>query len=236
MNINRRQFLKTAGAGIAAVAAFEVGARSGIVPLPGAFAASGAPQPEQLLGTIPEDPQARLILRMSELNRLPWFEKDDKNQLRLATGTGLPPVIDVHSHVGWSQGLGADIDMTVRSQVRYFWDYEIVQDFLNVQLHPTQSEASAMAEETKYLVFKTPARTQTHTAANLVAEMERFNHTRSVLLPVEIPVRSRHAEQTRRGAAVDNRLIAFSGIHPWRWSEDKEKTLAATFILGTEKP
>ncbi len=228
MNINRRQFLKTAGAGIAAVAAFEVVGRAGLFPLTGASAAPNIPLADQVLGPIPKDPQARSILRMSELNRLPWFEKGEAGQLRLASGAGIPPVIDVHTHVGWSQGLGEDIDMTARSPVRYFWNYEIAQDFLNIQLHPTPGEAEAMADETKYLVFKTPERNKTHTAANLVAEMARFNHARSVMLPVEIPVRSRHAEQTRQAARVDDRLIAFSGIHPWHWSEEKEKQLAAT--------
>jgi len=228
MEVNRKQFIKKAAAGIAALAALELGSRSGLFPLTGSRETPRLPGSEEVLGKIPADPQARQILRMSELNRLPWFDYAGDAQLRLKEGAGVPKIIDCHTHVGWSQGFGDDIDMTARNPVRYFWDYEITQDFLNFQLHPTPKEAEDMTQETKYLLFRTPERNKSYTAANLTAEMERFNHVRSILLPIEIPLYSRHAEQTRRAAKLDSRLTAFTGIHPWHWSHAKEDRLAAT--------
>ena len=65
------------------------------------------------------------IRRMSELDRLPWFEKDDAGQLRLKAGAGVPPVLDIHAHVGWSYGFARPVDYRSRGKVIYLYDYEV---------------------------------------------------------------------------------------------------------------
>ncbi len=225
--IRRRQFLKAAGGVIAGAALVEVGARTGIRPFKGFSVKKPPPDINELLGDLPENARDRAILRMSELDRLPWFDKDADGALKLADGADVPPILDCHTHVGWSQGMGADIDMSARSPVQYFFDHEVPQNLLHVQMHPSAAEAEVLSRETLWTPLRTPERNKTHTAANMLAEMERFKHGHSVLLPVEIPVRSRHNEQTQRAARLDARLVPFAGIHPWRWSDDKESRLAA---------
>ncbi len=221
MKMRRRQFIKMVCGGLAAAGLMEAGARTGIRP----FKAFSIKRPDSdvqaFLGDLPEDAADRAILRASDLDRLPWFEKDATGTLRLAQGADVPPALDCHTHVGWSQGLGADIDMTLRCPVEYFFDHEAPQDLLNVQMHPTEREAKTLSRETEFTLIKTPDRNKTHTAANLLAEMERFKVSHSMLLPVEIPLKSRHLEQTQRAAQLDKRLVPFAAIHPWRWSDNK---------------
>ncbi len=229
MSMHRRHFLKAVCGGVAGAALVELGARTGIRPFAGFSVKKPGADIKALLGDLPESMHDRAILRMSDLDRLPWFEKDEEGRLRLVEGADLPPILDCHTHVGWSQGVGADIDMAVRCPVRYFFDHEAPQNLLQVQMHPTSREAETLARETKWTLLRTPARNKTHTAANLLAEMERFGHSRSVLLPVEIPLKSRHLEQTLRAAQLDERLTPFIGMHPWHWSDDKASHLASLF-------
>lgn len=231
MAMQRRKFIKLAGGALAAAALVEVGARTGVRPFKGFSVKKPDADTHALLGDLPENLHDRAILRMSELDRLPWFKKNEAGNLQLAAGVDLPRIIDCHTHVGWSQGVGGDIDMAKRCPVSYFFDHESPQDFLHVQMHPTAAESRRLSRETTWTLVHTPRRNKTHTAANLLAEMERFNHDRAVLLPVEIPVRSRHMEQTERAAKLDDRLIPFAAIHPWPWSDAKIERL--TKLLKT---
>lgn len=224
--MKRRTFIKMVGGGFAAAGLMEIGARTGRRPFKGFSVKKPEGDINALLGDLPENTRDRAILRMSELDRLPWFSKNDAGELQLVDGADVPPVLDCHTHVGWSQGIGADIDMAARCPVHYFFDHELPQNLLHVQMHPTSEEAKVLSRETTWVPVKTPARNKTHTAANLIAEMDRFNHTHSVLLPVEIPIKSRHMEQTERAARLDSRLVPFAGIHPWRWSDTKAETLS----------
>lgn len=227
MSINRRKFIKTVGMGLGAAALVEFGARTGLRPSKGFSVKKPDADIRKFLGDLPADAGDRAILRASDLDRLPWFDKDENGNLRVAAGADIPPILDCHTHVGWSQGMGADIDMTTRCPVHYFFDHETPQNLLNVQMHPTSQEAKELSKETTWTLLQTPERNKTHTAANLLAEMERFQHGHAVLLPVEIPIKSRHLEQTLRGAQLDARLIPFAAIHPWHWSDDKATRLSS---------
>jgi predicted TIM-barrel fold metal-dependent hydrolase len=225
MTIQRRQFLKVLGAGMAGAALVELGARTGVQPFKAFSVKKPDPDLNDYLGYLPENGRDRAILRMSELDRLPWFDRDEAGQIRLAPGAEVPPILDCHTHVGWSLGIGADIDMNARKPVAYYFDHEIPQNLLNVQMHPTASEAKSISSDATRGLLRTPDRNKTHTAANLIDEMNRFGHTHSILLPLEFPVKSKHLDQTQRAAQIDPRLVPFTAIHPKRWSAEKEAQL-----------
>ncbi|MFA7691788.1 MAG: amidohydrolase family protein [Candidatus Hydrogenedentes bacterium] len=227
MAVKRRKFLKLAGGLLGAAALVELGARSGVCPFKGFSVKRPDTDTRRFLGDLPENRHDRAILRMSELDQLPWFETNEDGDMQLKAGSDLPAIIDCHSHVGWSQGFGSDIDMTRRCPVSYFFDHEIPQDFLHVQMHPTEAESRVLSRETSLTLLHTPQRNKTHTAVNLLAEMERFNHCRAALLPVEIPVRSHHMKQTEAAAQLDERLLPFAAIHPRHWSDSKAERLEA---------
>ena len=163
--MKRRKFLKVACGTLAAAGLVELGARTGLQPFKGFSIRRSDADIHPLLGDLPEDVHDRAILRMSELDRLPWFEKNEDGDIQVVAGADLPPIIDCHTHVGWSQGVGADIDMSRRCPVRYFFDHESPQDFLHAQMHPTATEAHELARETKWTLVRTPRRNKTHVSA-----------------------------------------------------------------------
>ena len=231
---NRRTFFKLSGAGLAAAGLSVVYLRSRKTPeLPASIGKlqpiANAPCPDAPMR--PKDIEDLGIRRMSELVRLPWFKKDEAGELCLRPDAGIGPIIDTHAHLGWAYGWGQSVDMTRKCKVQYFYDYELDQEVLFAQNHPTSEEASSIMHENLRLFLRTPERNRTHTAANLSAEMDRMNYRNIVLLPIEIPHQSRHAHDTLGAAKLDPRFVAFGAVYPKPWSpkiiarlEDQLKT------------
>ncbi|GMU93661.1 MAG: hypothetical protein AMXMBFR4_27190 [Candidatus Hydrogenedentota bacterium] len=173
------------------------------------------------------------IRRLSELDRLPWFEKDEDGRIRLRPDAGVPRVFDIHSHVASSAGLARDIDYGSRPPLVYFYDYERDQDVLNVDTHPYPDEAVKIGNEIRWLLLKQGPMGATHTAANFADEMDRFHYAHACLLPIEGPIASRHAEATLRAAKLDPRFIPFAAVHPYRWGPRQEARLEELVRRGT---
>lgn len=227
--MDRRTFMKRAGAGVAAVGLAGPVAQAawgGLTPV-----SIGHVEPLAAPGCVPEESAVRAfedlgIRHSSELDRLPWFEKDDQGAICLRQDAGVAPVIDVHAHLGWSLGFGRAVDMTRRVDVQYFYDFEREQDVLYEQDHPTVDEAGAIVEEGLESILHTPNRNQSHTAANLSAEMDRMRFQSIVLLPVEVPGMSgRHARDTLEAGALDARFVPFGAVHPFPWGARKADAL-----------
>lgn len=214
--LTRREFLGTTGVGLAAglVAA---------TPFAGTTAETELPA---------SDLADLNVRRISELDKLPWFEKDDDGNIRLKAGSGVPPIIDFHAHVGWNYGFGRTIDMRKRSAVKYFYEFEVEQDVVFQQNHPTKKEARALTWEILQTLFMTPQRNFTHTAANLMAELDRMNCRNICLHPIEIPFMSQHAERTLEASRLDSRFIPFAAVYPKPWSEQKETQLKSLIDRG----
>jgi len=227
--MDRRTFMRRAGAGAAALGL--PGAAAHAAPPPLAPFSKGRVEPLDPPDCVPGETAARDledlgIRRLSELHRLPWFDKDEAGALRLREGAGVAPVIDVHAHLGWSMGFGRRLDMTRRSDVQYFYDFKREQDVLYEQDHPTEDEAASITQEGLRSVLRTPERNLTHSAANLSAEMDRMRFQRIVLLPVELAgMAGRHASETLEAAALDQRFVPFGAVHPAPWGARKADTL-----------
>lgn len=182
-----------------------------------------------------EQPDSPPIRRMSDLDRLPWFEKDAAGRIRLRDDAGLPPVVDVHAHVGWCYGLSPRIDMSARTEsVRYLYDYEEDQDLLFGDTHPTERERKIIGREMLGSLLWPGASALTHTAANLADEMDRFNYRHICLSPIEIPLFPRHAEETLRASRLDPRFIPFAAVYPRPWGAAKRGRLE--YLAGQGAP
>ncbi len=166
------------------------------------------------------------IRRRAELDRLPYFAKDEDGNNVLRPDVGLPPIIDIHAHIGWSYGFNKPVDMRLTCPVRFFYNYDFDQDLMNDDtLHPTPEETARITRESQYALFRVGASTKTHTVANLAAEMDRMNYERCCLLPIEIPFSRAHSTQIANAAKLDKRLCAFAAVHPWPWTVAKERRL-----------
>lgn len=155
------------------------------------------------------------ISRYAELVKLPWFEMGGDGQLQLKKDSGVPPIIDMHTHLGWSYFGGRVVDYQKRvPEAVHYYDYvNAIVDLMKNE-HPTKAEANSIMWDVLLVPFRCAPRAKTQTAANLLADMERFNTVASVVLPIEIPVRSRHAYQCAVNCKPHDGLIFFAGVHP----------------------
>jgi predicted TIM-barrel fold metal-dependent hydrolase len=127
------------------------------------------------------------------------------------------------------------VDMALRTkEVKYFYDYEADQDVLFDEQHPTEQEAKDITGAMLLGYFPQSEYTTTHTAANFAAEMDLFNYEYVCCLPIEVPIRSRHAMQTCEGCKLDPRLVHFAGVQPWPWGPRKIAQLE--YLVGEGAP
>lgn len=156
---------------------------------------------------------------------MPWSEKNEVGRFRLKTNSGVSPVLDIHSHVGWSYGFARSVGYRARNEPIYLYDYEVDQDVLFEERHPFPVEQKRLGKEMNFSPYQLAPSAATHTAANFAAEMDRFNVKHACLLPIEGPIMSRHAEDTMRASALDVRFIPFGGVFPWPWGRRKIERL-----------
>lgn len=232
---SRRKFLAVCAAGAAVAGASGIYVRSRTKPeMPESVGrlepGPGAPCPDAPLK--PKDIEALGIRRLSDFDRLPWFAKNDAGELLLKPDAGIGPIIDTHAHFGWSFGLSLPIDMTRKCPVQYCYDWDRDQDILFAQDHPNRDEGAVIKRNSLKVFLWTPAPNKTHTAANLSAEMDRMNYRNIVLLPLEIPHQSRHAEETFKAAESDSRFVPLGAIHPKSWGPEKIAALEGQLKRG----
>lgn len=178
------------------------------------------------------DPQQ--IRRREDLAKLPWFEKDGQGRLSLRQDAGLPPIIDVHSHLGWSYGCARPIDHTARPPLEYFYDYDFDQPILEDEVHPTKAEGAAITREAVWSLLARPRRNRSQTAANMADEVARFNYRAICILPIEPYLHSRAAREVLDASRMDERLVPFAAVHPWPWGPAKERRLEALVAEGAK--
>ena len=177
------------------------------------------------------DFEAQGIRRMSQLDRLPWFRTGEYG-LQLREDSGVPPVLDVHAHVGWSFGFARSVEYTSRPPVKYFYDYEEAQDVLFDEHHPFPKETEIIGAEMRLSLFKLGESSATHTASNLIGEGALYNYSKICLLPIEGPIASRHAKDTMAASKLDSKFIPFAAVHPWPWGTEKVRALKALLDQG----
>ena len=157
-----------------------------------------------------------------ELVKLPWFELREDGRLKVKADAGVPPILDLHAHLGWSYfgGRVVPYDSLSDGEALQYYDYSKNPISLDKDEHPLKSEADGITVDIALILMRCPPIARTQTAANLLEEMDRFNTVATCLHPIEIPFRSRHAYQTVTTCKKYERLIAFAGVHPWtRWKK-----------------
>lgn len=172
------------------------------------------------------------IRKMADLDRLLWFQTDAGGDIALRPDTGLPSIIDVHSHIGWSYGFSRRIDHEARRPFAYFFDYSYDQEFLTAEEHPLKAEGEAVEIAARQSIIRRPPLCAGHTAANFADEMDRFNYRHACLMPIEPPFHTRGAAEVLDAARLDPRFLPFAAIHPWPWSGRKEARLKALIERG----
>jgi len=149
------------------------------------------------------------------LARLPWFRRDgERLVLREPLGGG---VVDVHTHLALSYLLPGGVDLSARHPAteHYLPLGRAVELDRYANRNFSADDLRRMRRDLT-LVSATPwGMRRTHTAPNLLAEMDDLGIARSVLLPIDFPALSRNAERYLDVAAHEPRLVAFGSVHPY---------------------
>jgi predicted TIM-barrel fold metal-dependent hydrolase len=158
------------------------------------------------------------------LAQLPYFELDAQGQLRLRIE--VPPVIDCHTHLGWSQMLAPQVDLLHRApRTQYYLDCDQQQPpcALDLDVYVNANFTDAMHRELSHEVISSlligSKAAATHTIPNLLAEMDAVGVGKAAVLPIAagLPFDSDptlHVLDAIHAAGVADRLIPFASVHP----------------------
>jgi predicted TIM-barrel fold metal-dependent hydrolase len=155
------------------------------------------------------------------LAELPWFELGPGGRLRLAVE--LPGSVDVHTHFGMD--FYRPLDLTRRTgRVEHLLDCDGEDPGCELDLD-VYANANFSAEERAALPRHLVAgafglgATRTHTAANLLAEMDDVGAARAVVLPIamSLPFAGGLPERWLRAIQANgwqDRLVPFASVDP----------------------
>jgi predicted TIM-barrel fold metal-dependent hydrolase len=156
---------------------------------------------------------------------LPWFDLDDRGHLR-CTVEDLPPIVDVHAHLGMSALFAPRVDLQARTpRVRHYLDCDgeepgCVLDldvYINANFTPPGLRALRRAVAAQMTWGSDVA--ATHTIPNLLAEMDDTRVQRALVLPIAFglpfgdDLSERWIEEIA-ASGVEERLIPGASVHP----------------------
>jgi predicted TIM-barrel fold metal-dependent hydrolase len=159
------------------------------------------------------------------LAQLPYFTLDEQGQLRIRVDD-LPPVIDCHTHLGWSQMLAPQVDLLQRApRTQYYLDCDRQQPpcALDLDVYVNANFTDAMHRELSHEVINSllvgSRAAATHTIPNLLAEMDAVGVAQAAVLPIAAGLPfdndpTLHVLDAIHTAGVAKRLIPFASVHP----------------------
>ena len=161
-----------------------------------------------------------------DLERLPYFARDDAGTLRLLVEDAMG-AIDLHTHLGVSYFLAPELDLLKKTEgPTYLFDCDSLAPPCDVDLNGYQNrlaDKTIMKKLRRWLVSaglpKGSEASVTHTIPNLVAEMDSLGIERSVVLPIarKLPRNANPTEEwfaAAKASASPDRLVMFGSVHP----------------------
>ena len=156
---------------------------------------------------------------------LPYFEIDQNDRLRCVV-EGLPPVTDVHTHLGIAVLFSPSIDLLASTpRVRHLLDCDGTRPGCTLDLDVyinanfSEDDLASMEWETLGQGLWGSASARTHTVPNLLAEMDDTGIQQSVVLPIALglPFRDELADlwtQAIEQSGSRDRLLPGASVHP----------------------
>ena len=154
-----------------------------------------------------------------DLARLPWFEVVGGNRLVLAADAAaeVGPVIDMHTHLamGYFRRLRVDLHRETPTTA-YYLPVTLPVD-LDAYSNENLDAAAmfAMKADVSVLGLTAQGMRTTHTAPNLLRDMDALGIASSVVLPFDLPVGARNADHLLEVARRYPTLLPFGSVHPY---------------------
>ncbi len=163
----------------------------------------------------------RTIYRnLADLASLPYFEFEE-GRLRVSDKS-IGPAIDMHTHVALAYLAPNNVDYDALSEARHYLpaccaiDFDIYQN-KNI---PTP-DVEALKRDLTMGSFRRGGMRATHTAANMLREMDELGIERSALLAIDFPVISKNYAVAAALSKKHGRFVAFGSVHPYAFHIDK---------------
>jgi predicted TIM-barrel fold metal-dependent hydrolase len=154
-----------------------------------------------------------------DLARLPWFEVQGGNRLVLAADAAdeVGPVIDVHTHLamGFFRKLRVDLHAQTPTTAYYLPLTQPVDLDAYSNTNLDAAAMFAMKADVSVLGLTGVGMRTTHTAPNLVRDMDALGIVSSVVLPFDLPVGARNADHLLDVVRRYPELVPFGSVHPY---------------------
>lgn len=156
--------------------------------------------------------------------KLPYFKVED-GKIHI---TIKDRIIDFHTHIGLSYFFSKPVDYMKETDTV---NHEFPEKGIPIDM--TVFSGINLRDQNRKQLFKNSLRTAykaqeqnaTHTIPNLLAEMDRYNVDRSIVLAVDMPFDSRLTEQYLAHKDVSERLTFFAYVNPintkWKYRMKK---------------
>jgi predicted TIM-barrel fold metal-dependent hydrolase len=168
---------------------------------------------------------------LQALSRLPWFAALPNGRVKIKDA-GVGPIVDFHTHLALAfiNPLQVDLFRGTPKTETYLpsccaFD---LNPYANRNFTPAQ--LSTLERDLTVNSFGPGGMRATHTAPNLVSEMDELGVVRSVILPIDLPFGSNNAGAFLAVAKREQRLVAFGSVHPHTWGASAR--LAAQAAAG----
>ena len=169
-----------------------------------------------------------------DLARLPWFEVLGGNRLVMTDDAlaEVGPIIDTHTHLamGFFRRLRVDLQAATPTTA-YYLPVTLPVDldaYSNTNLD--RSAMFAMKADVSVLGLTAQGMRTTHTAPNLLRDMDALGIESSVVLPFDLPVGARNADHLLEVTRSHPRLVPFGSVHPF--DRDAEERLDRQVAAG----
>ncbi len=169
-----------------------------------------------------------------DLARLPWFAVEGGNRLILAEGAAdeIGPVVDSHTHLamGFIRRLAIDLHHETPTTA-YYLPVTLPVD-LDLYSNRNLDAASmfAMKADVSVLGLTGKGMRTTHTAPNLVRDMDALGIVRSMVLPFDLPIGARNADAVLEATRRYPELVPLGSVHPL--DRDLERRVTAQRAAG----
>lgn len=165
---------------------------------------------------IAELPSTR-FLALTELASLPYFKIDDRGHLVRKPGA-YGPVIDCHTHLALAFGKPHLCDLEHKhDETEHYLNCCSAFDLEAYMGHNIKPERmKAVKRDLVLMGFTKGGMRRTHTAPNLLAEMDDLGIEQSLLLPIDFPFWQHNSNAFLAAAERHpSRLVSFGSVHPY---------------------
>ncbi len=154
---------------------------------------------------------------LAALARLPWFDLDETGALVRAPRDATP-AIDTHAHLALAYVLPGQVDLAAETpETRHYlpeaWGFDL-DVYANRNFRP--ADLREMKRDLTLRSLTARGLRKTHTAGNLLREMQALGLSHSVILPIDFPLLSDNASAALSTAdTTGGRLVSFASVHPY---------------------